>query len=139
MDSSKARAEVLAKFTTGAIDLQEELDNILRVLKFQRQALTNKMTEGFGYKQMELNPDDAKLANQLTLSYQKAVDSKVKLDKHLRERAEELTPAEELESVKRYVQNLDSTIRRKMLIELLEFHNANTINSQWMITTEKKE
>ena len=46
MDSSKARAEVLAKFTTGAIDLQEELDNILRVLKFQRQAVHAVLPKG---------------------------------------------------------------------------------------------
>lgn len=133
---NKTRSEVLARFATGAIDLMEELDNLLRILKFQREALVNSMTDGFGYKKMELNPAHAKLAAQLAVTYQKAVDAKVKLDKHLRDRAEELTPAEEIAGVKTFIECMDSTARRKLLISLLEFHNINVTNPQWLIKSE---
>lgn len=133
---NKTRSEVLARFATGAIDLMEELDNLLRILKFQREALVNSMTDGFGYKKMELNPGHAKLAAQLAVTYQKAVDAKVKLDKHLRDRAEELTPAEEIAGVKSFIETMDSTARRKLLISLLEFHNINVSNPQWLIKSE---
>jgi hypothetical protein len=135
-EAARLRAAVLARFTTGYVDLQEELESILRVLRFQREALTNKMTEGFGYKQMELSVENAKLAKELTLCYQKAVDSKVKLDKHLKDRAEEMSPAEEVASVAKYIQGLDSGLRRKLLIDSLAFHNANCTNSQWYIKAE---
>lgn len=138
MDTNQARAELLAKFNSTAVDLAVELDEILKVLRFQRQALTNKMTEGFGYKQFELKAEDAKAATTLTLSYQKAVDAKVKLDKHLKDRAEELTPEQELESVALYIKTLPSTDRRKLLIEALAYHNANTTNSQWFIYSDKQ-
>ncbi len=130
---NKIRNEVIARFSSGAIDLMEELDSILRVLKFQRESLVNSMTDGFGFKQMELNPGHAKLGSQLAASYQKAVDAKIKLDKHLRDRAEDMTPAEEVASIEAFIKTMDSTARRKLLISLLEFHNINVANPQWLI------
>lgn len=131
--SNKARKEALARLGVGNIDLADELNEILKVVKYQRESLTNSMVSGFGYKQDELNPKHAALARDLVMAYQKAVDAKVKLDKHLRSFAEDMTLEEELDSVEKYIKDLDSTKRRKLLISLLEFHNANVTNTSWLI------
>lgn len=124
-EKKKSQAEVMSKFSSGVVDLMEELDALLRILKFQREALVNSMTDGFGYKKMELNPEHAKLSATLASVYQKTVDAKVKLDKHLRERAEDMSPEEEVQSIELFIKGMNPVGRRKLLITLLEYHNFN--------------
>lgn len=136
MAFEKNRADVLAKVANSAVDLQQEWDELLKLLRFQRESLWNNMTKGFGYKQEQLDSGDARLAVQLTGCYDKAVAAKIKLDKHLKDMADGMSKEEEVASIKKYIENLDSTTRRGMLIELLQFHNANCTNTTWLIKSE---
>jgi|JI10StandDraft_1071094.scaffolds.fasta_scaffold199377_2 maleate cis-trans isomerase len=133
METEKARKESLARMFTSSADLQAELDRLVQILRYQIDCLSNELVQGQGYKQNELDNDIVNKVSKITTAFEKAVGSKVRLDKHLKDKAEEMSPEEEQESVIDYLKRLESPIRRKILINLLEYHNANCVNSSWFI------
>lgn len=130
------RKETLAKLLSSSVSLQNELEDLLKILRFQRETLTNEMVSGMAYRQQDLSESLVTKTSKLTLAYEKALSAKIRLDKHLKDAAAEMTPDEELESVKKYIIDLDSMVRRGVIIDLLNYHNTNVTNTAWYIRSE---
>jgi hypothetical protein len=112
------------RYGLETVQLQTELDHLIKILKFQREALENEMMEGMGYKQVGANSDIINKLKSLTLAFEKATTSKIKFDTHLKVLAERMTPEEELAAVREFIRALPNAERGIMLKELVAWHNV---------------
>lgn len=123
-DSEKLRAEAYARYSTAGVSLVQELDNILRALAFQREVVEKEMLRGQGFKGETFDLKLVAATKELTLAYSSAVTSKIKLSKHMKDIAEEMTHDEQVVAVKEFIKVMEQLPRRTLLRELTNYHNA---------------
>lgn len=116
------KAEAYARYSNSAVSLVQELDNILRALAFQREKIERDMVEvNFFDKNMVF------ALKELTLSYSSAVTAKIKLDKHMKSLADNMTQDEQMSAVINFIQLLDGRERSNVLRELIKWHNEQNL------------
>jgi stress response protein YsnF len=119
---------VLSKHNHSTIDLRYEIDSLHRVVKFARETLEKSLTgsEGssMGYKKLMLSRDDAASIQALATALEKLVNMKMKYDKHLKDKADELSPEEEDVALIEFFAGKEVPQRRKMLRKMVNRHNA---------------
>lgn len=118
---TRAREE-LSKFRKSSVDLAEELEALIKVAKYMRQQIEVDMTADLGFERNKI----VKAIADLTMAFSKAVDARVKLDKHLTAEAEALTDEEQLEAVFGYIKSLVPKRRRAFLQECVDFHKSDS-------------
>jgi hypothetical protein len=117
------REKALAKFDARSVRLVDEIEAMLKLLVFQREALQNNLFSGLGYKQDSVDLKTVAASKELTLAYTRMVEAQIKLDKHLKQVAELMTPEEEKEAVKKYVNSLDKDTAGRLIEKLIEMYN----------------
>jgi hypothetical protein len=123
MNVEELREKALAKFDARSVRLIDELEEMLKLLVFQREALKNSAFEGLGYKQKTLDINQVRASKELSFAYTRMVEAQIKLDKHLKQVAEMMTPEEERDAVKKYVASLSTADSCALLSEMVSAHN----------------
>lgn len=93
------------------VRLQDEMDKLIKMYAFQREALENEMVSGMGYKKMGTDDKFLKKLKELTIGMNNLVETKIKYDKAQKSLTASMTPAEELEAVFKFIMSLDYETR----------------------------
>lgn len=120
------REAVIKKFDARAVRLQDELEAMLKLLVFQREALQNQVMEGLGYKQLGIDLKTVQASKELSLAYTRLVEAQIKMNKSLKELAESATPEEEKETIRKWIRAQDNYARNDFLRHEVEWHNKQT-------------
>jgi hypothetical protein len=118
------REKALAKFDARSVRLIDEIEAMLKLLVFQREALQNNLFSGLGYKQDSVDLKTVAASKELTLAYTRMVEAQIKLDKHLKQVADLMTPEEEREAVKKYILSLPVKEAGDLLQIIIKKHDA---------------
>lgn len=117
------KEKTLAKYDDKSVRLIDELEEMLKILVFQRETLKNQLHSGYGYKQDTIDLKAVTASKELSMAYTRMVEAQIKLDKHLKAVAEMMTPEEEMEAVEKYFQALDTGVAGKLLSKIVDKHN----------------
>lgn len=105
------------------VRLQDELDAMIKMTAHQRKSLEHEMLHTYdGHKKEYADPKILAKLNSLSKTADLLVTAKIRLDKSLRQMAENMTPEEELEAVRTYIKSLEPKPRVNLLTSLLEWH-----------------
>jgi hypothetical protein len=88
------------------VRLENELDNMIRMFAFAREALEREMLAGLSPGKHGLNEAITKKLKELTVGMSSMVESKIRYDKAKKELAKHMTPQEEMDAVVAYIANL---------------------------------
>lgn len=107
-----------AKYEHAVSRLADDLDRLIKMASWMREALENELFTGMGYKQTSLAHTDAKRMAELTKIYEVIVDTKVKYDRAAKALAENMTRAEEIAAVKTFLKAASAEERSDVLMDL---------------------
>lgn len=96
------------------VRLQDELDRLIKLYVFAREALETELYSGMGYKKLALNEKDVKKLKELTIGLNSLTETKIKWDKAQKQLAATMTPQEEFEAVITYILALDPEKQHRM-------------------------
>jgi hypothetical protein len=121
------KQSALSKHRFASADLRYEIEALHKVVTFARETLESSLTGAngsMGYKKLTLSRDDAASVQALATSLEKLVNMKMKYDKYLRDRDEELSPDEEDVVLVEFFAGKTVPERRKFLRRLVNRHNS---------------
>lgn len=107
LSPDEAREKAVEKQKSLTLRLEDELDSLIKMFSFARQALNNEMFSGMGYKQMGIGDKEVKKLKELTIGMNSVVEAKIRYDKAKKQLAATMTPDEEMSAVVTYVKSLD--------------------------------
>lgn len=122
-EQEELRKDALARNDARGIRIMDELEEMLRLCRFQREALKNECTDGFGYKQLAADLKTVQKTEKLALAYTRLTDAQIKLNKHLKDIADVMTPEEEKSAVRKYIQAMSQMDRGVFISDLIKWHN----------------
>lgn len=96
------------------VRIEQELDAMIRMFAFAREALENEMLSGLGFKQHGLQESLPKKLKELTLGMNSLVETKIKWDKAKKQLGEQLSPAEERAACVEYIMSLTDDERHQI-------------------------
>ena len=102
-DQAKARLKELVT------RLEDQLDKLIKMYAFSREALENEMLSGMGYKGQGLHETFPKKLKELTIGLNSLVETKIKWDKAKKALGETLTKEEEVEACFQFILSLTDT------------------------------
>lgn len=115
-ENDKTRSEAAReKYEHAVTRLSDDLDRLIKMAGWMREALENELFTGMGYKQLGVASTDIKRMAELTKTYEIIVDTKVKYDKAAKLLAESMSPAEERSAVIAYLKAADRETRAYVL------------------------
>ena len=117
-----AQNDAVEQLRASVVRLQDELDGLLRMAAFQRKAMENEMMDGLGYKQMATSAGVLEKFKSLSMTTEKLVDVKIRLDKSLKLMADKMTPEEEKSAVMAYLKTLSVGDRAEFLNDINYWH-----------------
>lgn len=100
------RAKAIKELEKTVVRIQDELDRMIKLHVFMREALENEIMSGAGYKKLGANEKDVKKLKELTQSMDSLVSCKIRWDKAAKQMAETMTPDEEMKAVITYILSL---------------------------------
>ena len=100
------------------IRLKAELDAAIELVGHARESLYNEMQSEWAQKKLSVPDSFLKKLKELTSSFNSLTESKIRLDKAERAMEADMTPAEEIETVVRFLQELDDKSREGVLLRL---------------------
>lgn len=89
------------------VRLETELDNVIRMFAWAREALEKEMLSGLSPGKHGLPSDTTKKLKELTIGMASMVECKIRYDKAKKELAKNMSPEEERAAVVAYIANLD--------------------------------
>lgn len=113
-DPEKMRENVRNHYEKAAVRLQDELDRLIKMYTFAREALENELFSGMGYKQMALGDKDIKKLKELTVGINNLVESKIKYDKAQKQLTAAMSPEEEMVAVVKYICALEPADKARL-------------------------
>lgn len=121
------RKAFIAEWDHKVVRLEDELQNMVKLVAMQLDTLKKSITGGFAYKQEAISLSDLKALKELTAAMNSLTDSKIRLDKTAKDRAEKMTPEEERAAVYAYLRALPHTDRGEFLRQALIYHNEQAV------------
>jgi len=121
------RLEAIARFDQRGVRLVDELNSMLKLLTFQREALQKSLFSEFGYRQEAVDLKTVQASKELTLAYTRMVEAQIKLDKALKSLADQMTPEEEKETVRKYIRAMTPFDRGRFMDDELQWHRKTTV------------
>lgn len=88
------------------VRLELELDNMIKMFAWAREALEKEMLSGMSPGKHGLHEAVTKKLKELTIGMSSMVESKIRYDKAKKELAKNMTPEEEMQAVVAYIVNL---------------------------------
>jgi hypothetical protein len=122
--TTESRTRILAGLHEDVIDLDEEGQRILALVKFAREAVTKQMTDGMGYTQVGVSKENLNALKELVTIFDKATESMARLDRTADLRSKKLTKDEYLAIAKKLVLSLGASERTGWLRTALDKHRA---------------
>lgn len=116
----KTRESARAAYEKLVLRLQDELDRLIKMYAWTREAMERSMFEGMGYKQLDVDEKSVKKLKELTIGMNSLVETKIKWDKAQKQLAATMTPAEEMAAVMTYIEALDGEARHSLRSRLAE-------------------
>jgi hypothetical protein len=117
------RTEVLARFDKRVLRLEDLLVRYMRLIDHQLTGLTNECMGGFGYKAEASDPKLLQKIKDLGAAFNSATDSKVRLDKTMKDREKDMTEKDEEEAVRTWIRSRDNRVRGNFLYFEVQWHN----------------
>ena len=115
----------LAKFDREVVDLEAVLTDLVKVLQRAVQALRDELlTPALGGGKRFVTPDYGKRVKEVTAALSAATTCQNALRKTAKQRAQEMTPEERIEALRRTIDGLPYSARRKFVAAVMESHNA---------------
>lgn len=105
----QSREAALDSLRDQVVRIQDELDRMIQLHCWMREALEKEMFSGMGYKQLTANEKDLKKLKDLTVSMDSLVACKIKWDKAQKTLAASMTRKEEIDAVFQFLCTLDPT------------------------------
>lgn len=112
------RAAAFAELRDKTIRIEGELDSLIRIFIWAREALENEMMDGLGHSKKGLNEAFTKKLKELTQGMNSVVECKIRYDRSRKDMAKNMTPEEERASVIAYIESLKKE-DRDLLAEAL--------------------
>ena len=104
VEESRERArEDLAR---SVVRLEDELERLVKLVAMAREAVETEMHDGMGYKRLSITEKDLRKLKDLTVTFNSAVDCKIRYDKAKKHLAGLMTPEEEMAAVITYIVTL---------------------------------
>lgn len=88
------------------IRLENELDNMIKMFAWAREALEREMLSGLSPGKHGLPESTTKKLKELTVGMNSVVEAKIKYDKARKQLAQNMTPQEEMNAVVAYIEGL---------------------------------
>lgn len=117
-----ASKKELAKYDDKSVRLIDELEEMLKILMFQRETLKRQLTSQLG-RQDVIDLKAVTASKELSMAYTRMVEAQIKLDKHLKAVADMMSVEEEKEAVAKYFQTLETGEAGKLLSKIVDKHN----------------
>jgi hypothetical protein len=114
LEPDELRAIRRKEMEKAVIRLQDELDRLIKMYAFLREALENEIYSGLGYKQLTASEKDVKKLKELTVGMNSLVETKIKYDKAQKQMAASMTLAEELDAVFKFIMTLGYVDRNNL-------------------------
>ena len=113
------KTKVLTKHHERVIRLRDEVDNFIKLIVAQREAIESEwgITNGFNFKNIEAMEALVRMLNTATTC-------KLKLEKAEKSAAESMTPEQERAEIKKIVQSWETRIRYNFLKDLGDWHRS---------------
>jgi hypothetical protein len=117
------------------VRLGDELDEMIKIVSFQRESLSNELHDGLAYKQLGADMLVLKKTKELSAVFNSITDAKIRFDKSMKQLADTMTPEEERDAVKQYIKSLGRAERGDLLKIMVKWHNdagsdGKTLNSK---------
>lgn len=106
------------------VRLGDELDKMIKLVTFSREALQNEMFGDGGFAKTELRPSYVAKMRSLTSMIDMLVSSKIRWDKNQALMAKAMTPAEEKKAVREYIRALPLNDRYDFIRDEMRWHQA---------------
>lgn len=119
----------LAALDTTVVDLDQELQRLLSLVQFMREALQKRVVSGMGYKQESVAKEDLQALKELATVFSTATDCQVRLDKTAEIRAKKLDKAGYLRLANKLVMSLPPSERGLWIKKLLMDHRESRGNA----------
>jgi hypothetical protein len=99
------RSKAKEGLNEAVVRIQDELDRLIKMHVWMREALENEIMEGMGYKQLSASEKDIKKLKELTMSMDALVSTKIRWDKAAKQMAATMTRKEELDAVYLFIRS----------------------------------
>jgi hypothetical protein len=128
--SADRKKAFLAQFDHRVVRLENELEKFVKLVALQLEALTNEASEG-------LSPSSPAVSSEVVLrklkdlgaTFNSATDAKVRLAKAAELIEKTMTPAQELDAMRRILRAMPQQSRADWLREEIAWHNADPARS----------
>lgn len=101
------------------IRLKAELDAAIELVAHARESLSNELQSEWAQKKLSADDKFLRKLKEMTASFNSLTESKIRLDKAEKNMEEDMTPDEELETVKQYLRELDAATLKAVLAEVV--------------------
>lgn len=96
------------------VRLENELDNMIKMFAWAREALEREMLSGISPGKHGLQDSLTKKLKELTIGMNSMVESKIRYDRAKKELAKNMTPEEEMDAVIAYIVNLSNEDKNRL-------------------------
>lgn len=105
------------------VRLQDELDRMIKLFSWAREAAENDLMGGMGYKKLTITDKDLKKLKELATMCDSIVSAKIRFDKAAKSMADTMTPAEEKAAVVAYLKAAEVQDRADILNRIKDWEN----------------
>lgn len=105
-DVTESREARRQRYEAAAVRLGDELERMVKIIQWAREAIENEMFAGLGYKQLGINSQEVKRISDLSAALNTAVNTKIRWDKAAKEMHDNMSPEEEFQAVLTYLKTL---------------------------------
>lgn len=114
----------IARLHEDVVDVDDEAQRLLSLIKYAREAVTKSMTSGMGHKQEGVSRHDMESLKDLSAMFEKVSRSIGALDRTAELRSKKLTRTQYLDVAYKLVISLPWAERGRWLKRAVEQHNA---------------
>jgi hypothetical protein len=113
------KSRVLTKHYERVIRLRDEVDNFIKLIVAQREAIESEwgIANGFNFKNIEAMEALIRMLNTATTC-------KLRLEKAEKTTAESMTPEQERAEIKKIIQSWETNLRYRFLKDLGDWHRS---------------
>ncbi len=129
LEPEEARLKVKAEHERIVVRLQDELDKMIKLFSWAREATENDLMGGLGYKKLTVTDKDLKKLKELSNMCDSIVSAKIRFDKAAKSMADTMTPAEEKAAVIAYIKAAEVVDRADILHRIKDWENKRGLPS----------
>lgn len=122
--TEEARKRSLSRLHDDVVDVDDEAQKLLALIKFAREAVSKSMVSGMGYKQDGVSKQDLSALHDLSAMFEKVSRAIGALDRTADLRSKKLTRTQYLDVAYKLVVSLPWADRARWLRKAVDHHNV---------------